>query len=192
MTRVGWPLVARAWPAPQASSSVTRPAAAGAAVPAGAAGLRPVRGPGAHHARTHHQQVRARARSSGQSAERRTVASARVTTSGSSDVPMPGSVGGRMRAVLDLDRVRDDVAVPGPDVGPDRLLVGRVRRGEGEVDAGEQRERPGAVVHRHRQPERVGERADLVRLGDPAGPGRVEHDDVGGALLRAAAGTGGA
>ena len=73
------------------------PAPAGAAVLARAAGLRPVRGPGAHHAGADDQQVRRRARSrSGQSADRRTVASARFATSGSSDVPIPGSVGGRI------------------------------------------------------------------------------------------------
>ena len=60
------------------------------------------------------------------------------------------------------------------------MAFGRAQR---EVDAGEQRERAGAVVHRDRQPERFGQGADLAGLGDPAGPGRVDHHDVGGAPL---------
>src|SRR4051812_37889780 len=75
--------------------------------------------------------------------------------------------------VDDLDRLADDVREPAPNVRPDMLLVDGVRRAQGEVRTGQQRERASAVVHRDGKAEALGEGHDLSRLGDPTRPCRI-------------------
>ena len=52
------------------------------------------------------------------------------------------------------------------------------------MERGKKIDWPGAVMGRDRKMMRVGERGDLDRLGQTAGPDQIDHGDVGGLLLQ--------
>ena len=52
------------------------------------------------------------------------------------------------------------------------------------MERGKKIDWPGAVMGRDRKMMRVGERGDLDRLGQTAGPNQIDHGDVGGLFLK--------
>src|SRR5215210_5259064 len=89
----------------------------------------------------------------------------------------------RERATRDVREGGDQLAVPAAVIGADRLLDQRVGRVDREVGGGHQDNRSGAVVRGYWELVRLGHRRDLLRLGDTAAPGDVEHGDAHGAAL---------
>src|SRR5215218_10503712 len=92
---------------------------------------------------------------------------------------------GRRRdgAVVDVRESGDELAVPAAVIGAHRLLDQRVRGVDRKVSGGHQDNRSGAVVRSYWELVRLGHRRDLLRLGDTAAPGDVEHGNAHGAAL---------
>lgn len=84
--------------------------------------------------------------------------------------PEAGGLRRRDHAVPDRRQLRNEVAVPARVLSPHELLDERVREAHRQVRRSREDHRTGAVVKRHREVPRIGDRCDVAGLADAAAP----------------------
>ena len=94
-----------------------------------------------------------------------------------------GTGWGEDMSLFHRDALGHHVGIGDAQISAHGLLIDRVRGVDGQVNACQQREWPGAIVQGDRTFEGLGHGGNLARFGDAAHPGHIQHDDAHGVAL---------